>query len=64
MKRKKTLESDAINHSNQLRHPAHDGRKGSSVLVIKMPDTNRRGQGGEEPACYVNPDQSYDQEGE
>ena len=27
MKRKKTLESDAISHSYKLRHPAHDGEQ-------------------------------------
>ena len=37
MKRKKTLESDVVNHGNKLCHPAHDDKQLTPALAPRMP---------------------------
>ena len=36
VKRRKTLESDAISHSNKLRHPAHDDEQQQQVAALQL----------------------------
>ena len=36
MKRKKTLESDAINHSIKLRHPAYDAEQQQQAAALQL----------------------------
>ena len=36
MKRNKTLESDAINRSNKVRHPAHDDEQQQQAAALQL----------------------------